>query len=112
MFLRLKLIEEKCFQNVFVEIVNIFICPNYQIYLSKLSNTFVQIAKCICQNKIQTQPRMANVLTTGANKREMLVFDLQNVLVQIITCICPNCKCICPNYKDRAWNGKCSYGSS
>ena len=26
------------------------ICPNYKIYLSKLQNIFVQIAKCICLN--------------------------------------------------------------
>ena len=33
---------------------------------------------------------MANVLTVRANRREMLVFNLPNVFVQIVKCNCPN----------------------
>ena len=37
------------FQNVFVQIVKC-ICPNFEMYLSKLWKVFVQIVKCICPN--------------------------------------------------------------
>ena len=36
-------------QNVFVQIAKC-ICPNCKMYLSKFLNVFVQIAKCICPN--------------------------------------------------------------
>ena len=36
-------------QNEFVQIAK-WICPNCKMYLSKLQNIFVQIAKCICPN--------------------------------------------------------------
>ena len=43
--------------NIFVQITKCkcppfmkYICPNFQIYLSKFPNVFVQISKCICSN--------------------------------------------------------------
>ena len=36
------------------------------------------------QGNIKTQPGMANVLTARANRGEMLVFNWQNVIFQIV----------------------------
>ena len=59
------------FQYEFVHLQNI--CPNCKMYLSKLQNVFVQIAKCICPNCKMYLPK------------------LLTVFVQIAKCICLNC---------------------
>ena len=60
------------------------ICPNCKMYLSKLQNVFVQIAKCICQNC------------------KMYLSKLQNVLVQLAKCMCPELLSACPSWSLRA----------
>ena len=67
------------------------------------------------QGNIKTQPGMANVLTARANRGEMLVFNLQNVFVQIVKTHSGEKSNKCNHYKehsDTAQNGKCSHGSS
>ena len=82
-------------QNGFVQIAKCS-CPNCKMYLSKLQNVFVQIAKCICPNWKMYLSILANVFVQIANcicpNCKMHLSKLQNVFVQIVKSIYPNCK--------------------
>ena len=85
-----------------------YICPNWQRYLSKLTNVFVQIDKCICQNwqmyffqwggMLPVSPlpptRIFPVAKYICSNCKLYLSKLLNVFVQMLKCICPNGKIV------------------
>ena len=95
-----QLIGQQIPQSVFVQMAKC-ICPNCNMYLSKLQNVFVQIGKCICPNCKMYLSKLQNVFvqiakyiclngTMYLSKYKMYFSKLQNVFAQIAQCICPN----------------------
>ena len=94
----------------------------WKLYLSRLLNIFVQIAKCICPNcqaigRVWIRPRDNDLDTWAASRFVqiakcicpdcwMYLSKVQNVIFQIANNICPNCKLYLSKFK---WSGELGY---
>ena len=92
------------FQNIFVQISHC-ISPNFKIYFSKYLNVYVQISKCIYPNKKISLSQFLNTFLQ-ISKCISLLSNLEHALQMAPVTICPNVqnilvpisKCICPNF--------------